>query len=148
MCNWTPKLYRYYATQLGQLFVRNPSLKKNFTNSVFTANTSNLGPQTICFKHADFANLPFGLCAITALGSFDPTKGGHLVLWECKLIIEFPSGSTILIPSAIIKHLNLPIQSHETRYSCTQYSAGALFHWIENGFQKSVDFWSSLMPEA
>jgi hypothetical protein len=121
-------------------------LKKPF-NSVFPAVTYNLGPQTVCGPHLDFANLPFGYCAITALGQFDPTKGGHLVLWECKLVIEFPPGSTILIPSAIITHSNVAIQAGEKRYSVTQYAAGALFRWVDNGFQTAVAHRASLTED-
>jgi hypothetical protein len=80
-------------------------------------------------------NLPFGWCAITALGNFDPTLGGHLVLWDLKLVIEFPPGSTILIPSATLRHSNVAIRQGETRYSFTQYTAGGLFRWVDNGFQ-------------
>ncbi len=101
----------------------------------------------MCFPHLDFANLPFGFCAITALGDYDPTKGGHLILWECKLVIEFPPGSTILIPSAIITHSNVPIGAGEKRYSVTQYSAGALFRWVDNGFQTAVAYRASLTLE-
>jgi len=88
---------------------------------------SSVGPRTVCEPHVDFANLPFGYCAITALGQYDFTKGGHLVLWECKLIIEFPPGATILIPLAIVKHSNISIGEKERRYSFTRYAAGGLF---------------------
>jgi hypothetical protein len=66
------------------------------------AMTFNFGPQTVTFDHRDSGNLAFGWCAITAFGNFDPTCGGHLVLWDMKLVIEFPPGSTILIPSAMM----------------------------------------------
>ncbi|KAJ7791295.1 hypothetical protein B0H14DRAFT_3094503 [Mycena olivaceomarginata] len=49
------------------------------------------------------------------------------------LVIRFPPGATILIPSAIIRHSNVPVASHERRYSFTQYTAGGLFRWIGNG---------------
>lgn len=75
------------------------------------------------------------MCAITALGDYDPKRGGHLVLWDLKLVIEFPPGSTILIPSACIRHSNVSIQEGETRYSFTQYAAGGLFRWVDHGFQ-------------
>lgn len=39
------------------------------------------------------------MCAITTLSDYDPKAGGHLVLWDLKLVIEFPPGSTILILS-------------------------------------------------
>lgn len=51
------------------------------------------------------------------------------------MVIEFPPGSTILIPSATLRHSNVAIQKGETRYSFTQYAAGGLFCWVEQGFQ-------------
>lgn len=80
-------------------------------------------------------NLAFGWCAIHALGTFDHTKGGHLVLKEPKLIIEFPPGALILLPSATITHGNTAIQAGETRVSFTQYSSGAMFRFVDNGFR-------------
>ena len=77
---------------------------------------------------------------VTALGDFDPTVGGHLVLWDLKLGIEFPPGSTILLPSAIFRHSNLPIGKGQVRYSLTQYSAGGLFRWAACGFRPHKQF--------
>lgn len=110
-------------------------LSRNFLNSVFACATFNFGPSTCCYDHVDSNNLPFGWCAITALGNFDPALGGHLVLWDLNLIIEFPPGATILIPSATIRHSNIAIRKGETRYSFTQYTAGGLFRWVDHGFQ-------------
>jgi len=39
----------------------------------------------------------------------------------------------VLIPSAMISHLNLPIGDNETRYSLVQYTPAALFRWVDNG---------------
>ncbi|KAF8130918.1 hypothetical protein K438DRAFT_1788540, partial [Mycena galopus ATCC 62051] len=50
------------------------------------------------------------------------------------------AGSTILIPSAIIRHSNIPVQPHEKCFSFTQYSAGGLFRWIRNGFKTDEAF--------
>ena len=66
----------------------------------------NLGPRTVCILHHDAKNLSFGICCITALGDFDPTAGGHLVLEELKLLVEFPSGVTVLIPSVVVMYSN------------------------------------------
>ena len=85
--------------------------------------------------HTDTGNKANGLCAITALGQFDPKRGGHLVLGQLGLVIEFPPGSTILIPSATVLHGNTPIAENETRMSVTQYAAGGLFRWVRYGFQ-------------
>lgn len=82
------------------------------------------------------------------LGEFDYTKGGHLVLWEVQLVIEFPSGTTILLPSATISHSNVAIANNERRYSFTQYSAGGLFRWVNNNFQRAVDYKASLKAKV
>jgi len=142
-----PDLHAYYVDTLKALHGHNPSLKRIFPTSVFSATSYNLGPRTICFKHIDFANLSFGMCAVTALGDFDPKKGGHLILWDCGLVIEFPPGSTILIPSATMAHSNAMVSFDERRYSFTQYTAGGLFRWVKNGFMKSEDLRSSLSPD-
>jgi len=62
-------------------------------------------------------------------------------------VIEFPPGSTILLASGVIAHSNASVMQGETRYSVVQYSAGALFRWVENGFQRSVDYFASLSSE-
>lgn len=69
------------------------------------------------------------------MGDFDPRLGGHLVLSEIKKVIEFPPASCILIPSATLTHYNTPIQPGETRTSFTQFAAGALFRYVDNGFR-------------
>lgn len=111
-----------------------------FEGSAFANLTLNLGPRTVTFAHRDFANLCWGWCAVCALGNFDPDHGGHLVLWDLKLVIRFPPGSTIIIPSAMVRHSNTSIGMNETRYSITQYSASGLFCWVENGFVRD-DVW-------
>jgi hypothetical protein len=143
---WAPKLYDYYDEKLGRLLKKDSSLRRPF-RSIFPTATYNMGPQTVCVPHMDCANLPFGYCAITALGNYDPEKGGHLVIWECKLILEFPPGSTILIPSAILTHFNLPIAEHEVRYSFTQYAAGSLFRWVDNNFKTAEKHLATLSVE-
>jgi hypothetical protein len=129
-------LYDYYAETTAALQEKHPELRRSYSNSVFAACTFNLGPRTVCFPHRDFANLSFGWCAITAIGDFDYTKGGHLILWDLKIVLEFPPGSTILIPSACLLHSNVEIAPGEQRMSMTQYSAGGLFRWASYGFMK------------
>ncbi|KAJ7211129.1 hypothetical protein B0H12DRAFT_1033507, partial [Mycena haematopus] len=85
--------------------------------------------------HRDILNLAFGWCAVQALGNFDATKGGHLVLWDLKLVVEFPAGALILLPSATIAHSNVPVQEGDERISFTQFSAGGIFRYVDNGCQ-------------
>ena len=78
-------------------------------------------------QHRDAANLVYGWCAITALGNFNPTRGGHLILWDMKLVVEFPPSATVLIPSSLVVHSNTRLQEGEECMSFTQYAAGGLF---------------------
>jgi len=61
-----------------------------------------------------------------------------------ELVIQFPVGSTILVPLAIIKHPNTAIRKGEKRYSFTQYCAGGLFRWVDNGCKAAKEYWASL----
>ncbi len=138
--NYFPDVHKYYEETLEALLRSDTSLRRNFVNNAFAAMTFNLGPQVYTRVHLDHLNLAFGLCAITALGNYDYKRGGHLILWDLKLIIEFPPGATILIPSAILRHSNVAIRRGETRYSITQYSAGGLFRWVRCGFQSQKSY--------
>ncbi len=105
---------------------------------VYPCRSINFGPQTATFPHYDVANLSHSWCSITALGTFDAKKGGQLALWELGLYVDFPAGTTALIPSSVLCHSNTPIQAHEERYSIVQYAAGGLFRWVENGFMSDA----------
>lgn len=80
-------------------------------------------------------NLAHGWCAIVALGSFDDVAGGHLVLHEPRLVIQFPAGSAALIPSAAITHSNVKLKAGDKRASITSYTGGGLFRFVDNDFQ-------------
>ena len=141
---WAPLLFQYYTSELDKFYTHYPNIKHNFVNSIFACCTFNFGPITCCFNHTDPGNLPFGWCTITALGKFNPKLGGHLILWDLHLVIEFPPGSTILIPSACLCHGNTAIQEGETRYSFTQYTAGGIFRWVNQGFQLTTEWRAKL----
>ncbi|KAL0568607.1 hypothetical protein V5O48_013380 [Marasmius crinis-equi] len=140
---WAPLLFLYYANMITSLLASDSSLSRPFANSVFSAFTVNFGPNTITYPHRDLKNLAFGLCAITAFGDYDWRKGGHLVLFDLKLVIEFPPGTTIFIPSSVLCHANTTIQPGEERYSLVHFSAGSLFRWVEQGFQAANLYWKT-----
>lgn len=134
---YAPKLHEEYRTKLKRLHDAHPKLSRVFKSSVFPAAGFNCGPRVVTLEHVDNANLPFGLCAVFACGSYDPTKGGHLILFNLNLAVQFPPGSTVLLPSGTIRHGNAAIQPGETRQSFTQFCPGGLFRWVDYGF-KSV----------
>ncbi|KAJ7918167.1 hypothetical protein B0H13DRAFT_1607608 [Mycena leptocephala] len=132
---WAPRLYGYYRQYDAELRRQLPHLRRPFTGSVFFGAAFNFGPNVWTFKHRDVLNLAFGWCAVQALGHFDHTKGGHLILWDLKLVVEFPAGALILLPSATVAHSNIPVQKEEERASFTQFSAGGIFRYLDNGGQ-------------
>ncbi|KAJ8581000.1 hypothetical protein M405DRAFT_691805, partial [Rhizopogon salebrosus TDB-379] len=83
-------------------------------------------PQTVTYEHTDSGNFAGRVCSITALGEYNAVTGGDQILFDLALIIQFPPGSTILIPSAILRKGNMPISVGETHLSFTQYFAGGL----------------------
>ncbi|KAJ8089791.1 hypothetical protein PM082_018367 [Marasmius tenuissimus] len=132
---YAPRAHHYQQTTLKTLEAHDRTLKRNYNDTIFAACTWNFGPQFASYAHLDSNNYAHTWCAITAFGDYNPKHGGHLILWDLGIIIEFPPGATILIPSALLLHSNTLVQSGETRYSFVQYSAGALARWIEQGFQ-------------
>ncbi|TFY75626.1 hypothetical protein EWM64_g8386 [Hericium alpestre] len=132
LASYFPKVYAEVKESMDTVSHDHPNLKRNFPGSVYPTITFNLGPRSICREHKDASNAPGVPCAITALGSFDPDKGGEIYLSDLKLIIRFPPGCTILLSSACMRHGNLPIQEGEHRYSLTQYCPGGLLQWAQH----------------
>ncbi|THU81353.1 hypothetical protein K435DRAFT_693757, partial [Dendrothele bispora CBS 962.96] len=132
---WAPKLYQFYADYMDKITENNPSIYFNFSNSIFAAATFNFGPQTVAVEHLDHLNYIYGWCGITALGEYDYTKGGHLILWDLRMVIEFPPGWTILIPSSYLRHGNTAIAPDEKRFSFTQYTSGSLFRYADDDYK-------------
>jgi hypothetical protein len=134
-----PKVYSHYSNNLTKLFDHHPYLEHNFDNSIFPAATFNMGPESVTLKHADTSNFYAGGCHVHSGGNYDHKRGGHIILFNLKLIIEFPTGSDVIIPSAALTHGNTPIQPGETRVSFTQYCSGGLFRWVQYGFRTLKD---------
>lgn len=136
---FAPRLHEHLKHNMHQLCKKYDKLRRNWQESVYSTVAFNLGRNVTCLFHRDAKDLAYSLCAIHALGDFDHTKGGHLVLKEPRLIIQFPSGSLILIPSSVITHGNTAIQPGENRQSLTQYMMGGIVRFVNNGFKNLVD---------
>ncbi|KAJ7786970.1 hypothetical protein B0H14DRAFT_2956160 [Mycena olivaceomarginata] len=124
VARYFPKLWQYMAYTMEGIQENQPTLPP-----------ANLGPNTVTFEHCDGHNLAHGVCPITSFGKFNHKIGRHLYMRQLKLAIEFPSGSSVAIMSGAFDHGNAPIMKGETRYSMTQYAAGALFRWSAYGYQ-------------
>ncbi|KAI0038134.1 hypothetical protein FA95DRAFT_1585507 [Auriscalpium vulgare] len=116
-------MYRHLDKVLGDILTDDPSLRKPFTNSVFPVATFNFRPVATTVPHCDSRNVPYGCsCCGTS-----------------KYLIEFPPGSTILIPSSVLTHSNTRIQPGETRRSFTQHCSGSLVRWWMYGFRTEAN---------
>ncbi|KAJ2923660.1 hypothetical protein H1R20_g13435, partial [Candolleomyces eurysporus] len=122
---WAPKVYAYYKKWLDKLFNHMPELPRIFGRSIWPTAAFNFSPQLVCHPSAR---------------NFNHTHGGHLILPNLKLLIEFPAGAIILIPSATLIHANTPVQPGERCISFTQYCAGGLFRYVDNGFRTEGEF--------
>lgn len=120
----------------------------NPDKDAFAATTFNIGKSVSTCLHHDCQNFGPGLCVISSFGNYDHKKGGHLILWELGIVVEFPPYSTILIPSAIVKHGNTTISEGEERMSITQYTAGGLIRWAANAFKGAKESISEKLPMA
>lgn len=129
------KIYKAYIELMHLLNLAFPSMERNFPESVFAACTFNFGPQTATYLHRDSGNRAVGFCSIFAAGSFNYKRGGHLILEEYGIVLEFPPRCTVFIPSATCTHGNVRIGRNETRYGFTQFTAGGLFRYVDYGFQ-------------
>ncbi|KAI0084708.1 hypothetical protein BDY19DRAFT_897955 [Irpex rosettiformis] len=102
---------------------------------IWAAASYNNPPNVMTFEHVDQANKANGICPIFSFGDFNAKTGGHLVLRQLKLVIEFPPGCFIFIPSATLIHGNIRIGKNEERGSFTMFTAGGLFRWVAYGGQ-------------
>lgn len=130
-----PKVWSHLNDALGALYGHVPSLRRPFSASIYPSMAFNCGRQTVCFDHRDQGNAPGVPCVVTAFGDFDHTKGGHLVLFDLKLIIELPSGCSILLPSGALRHGNTRVGAAESRTSFTQYCPGGLLRYVAYGMR-------------
>ncbi|KIK52591.1 hypothetical protein GYMLUDRAFT_251083 [Collybiopsis luxurians FD-317 M1] len=80
-----PEMYAEYQANDEALRTSDPTLRKNFPNSVFAATTFNLGPQTITPDHVGHGNNGPGGCTITSAG-YQRWRACALGPWYCHSI--------------------------------------------------------------
>ncbi|EMD33450.1 hypothetical protein CERSUDRAFT_22932, partial [Gelatoporia subvermispora B] len=132
---YMPKLYKKYVDCIMSLEKRDPTLQRPFECSPFPAASFNFPPHTVTYEHVDAENLADGICIVYAGGCFDYRAGGHLLLRQLGIAVEFPPTTLAIIPSASILHGNVNTQPGEERWSFTQYAAGDLFRYEGCGFR-------------
>jgi hypothetical protein len=132
---WFPEVHDYYWHTMNSLSEFDPRLSLPSPYIPFPAFTINLGSQVVTEWHVDSMNLAHGLCMDVAFGDFNYREGGHVILYEPRLIVELPAGHPFIFGSGGIIHANIPIGEGETRMSVTGYAAGGHFRFVDQGFR-------------
>ncbi|KAJ3573616.1 hypothetical protein NP233_g2316 [Leucocoprinus birnbaumii] len=140
---WWPDLYYRLRSCLDKLHSHptyGEGLERITPAGIYPAAAFNFGPNVATDPHRDVKNFAFGLCSIQPVGPFNPDAGGHIFFDDLKLIVRFPSGSVILIPSATLTYANIRVAEGDERASFTQYFPAGILRFVENGFrtEKSI----------
>lgn len=114
--------------------IQPPSHRVNFTGIHLNV-PSKENKSATCFDHGDCQDFIFSHTAIINGGNFDYRRGGHLVLHDIKVILEFPPGVIIAFPGSMIRHSNVPVAAHEDRVSLSCYNAGGVVRFFDNGME-------------
>lgn len=144
---WAPEFYCLVEETVKKVREKDSRMQKPFDRSVYPACHFNLGPDAWCYIHRDSMNVTTGYCAVQALGRYDPKKGGHLVLWDLKMAVEFPPGSTILIMSSLLFHSSLAVGPGEERSVVTQFCPEGLVRYVESGMKTDKELCEGKTPE-
>ena len=128
-----PKMYKTFADKLHRLFEHMPGLNRYAPMSVFTTASFDFNDGRPCRIHDHHPNGSLGWCSLYAGGDYDPTTGGHLYLPQVQLLIEFPPGATVLLPSNLVYGI-VPVAPGQTRYTFSQYIPADLIRYVDNGF--------------
>lgn len=130
-------MHKYYEDLKAHI---KESRQLDFLAGPFASICLNTGDSVAAKLHRDHINLLLGFCLILAMGDFNPKTGGHLILKEAGVILEFGPGDLTLIPSAAVTHGNIPIPIGERRNSMALWTSGNVVSWKELGNQS----WSVL----
>jgi hypothetical protein len=132
-----PEAYKHAYDRLSRLYKEVPSLMQGlpFHSSIYPACTFHFGPQSVSCTQQDMPGFPR---AMSALGDFDDVRGGHLVLVDHDLAIQFPSGTSIVI-SSTTRYRIAAVSAGEHHYTLTQYFPTSLVNYIERNGMPTED---------
>ncbi|KAJ7020486.1 hypothetical protein C8F04DRAFT_873380, partial [Mycena alexandri] len=71
--------------------------------------------------------------ALQALGEYSYQHGGHIIVWDLGQVIAFPPGTTILIPTGLLRYSFVKVRPGERRYSLLHWAGSGIARWFRNG---------------
>ncbi|KAJ3913716.1 hypothetical protein F5877DRAFT_51850 [Lentinula edodes] len=135
-----PKVHRLLTNLTEVLLgIEGLRLKRVFKDCCYAASQLNFS-RAATDPHLDFMNAFFLCCSIWNGGRFDYKRGGQFIMWSLGIVVEFPPGAGILVPSASVTHANVPIGPEEHRHSVTFFTAARILCWYFNGFMNDNQF--------
>jgi hypothetical protein len=103
----------------------------------YTGMTVNLGGPdetgVVTRDHVDCMDYTRAPCTLYNFGSNNYRTGGHLILHDAHLLVEFPPGSIISFYSSIMRHANTVVGCKEIRETLALYTAAGLMRYLQNG---------------
>ncbi|KAJ7079048.1 hypothetical protein C8R43DRAFT_910225, partial [Mycena crocata] len=140
--NYCSAAFHVLQQQKQQILEHNPDAQFPSDASVFPAATIQFGgPQAQTWTGGipdRYETLSWS--ALAALGKYNSFHGGHIVLWNLGLVVSFPTGSTILLPPALVRYSFVKVRAGEYRYSILQWVGSGIARWIRNGRCTNVEF--------
>ncbi|KAK6997350.1 hypothetical protein R3P38DRAFT_2563409 [Favolaschia claudopus] len=144
-----PTAYDTLAEDKKDMLERNPQAYFPNEASIFSAATLELGgPHFNIRDHrGDLRDMePAGWNILTALGKFRSLYGGHVIFWELGLVVQFPPGSSILLPAGLIHYSFVKVEEEETRLSMLQWAGAGVRRFLDNGGRLDKDFAARATP--
>ncbi|KAK7053549.1 hypothetical protein R3P38DRAFT_2500714, partial [Favolaschia claudopus] len=133
-----PNAFDYLSTHMQRL-MQDQGVSPAFPGSVFTtAEITSCDAPNFCRFNEDAAFDTFE--AITFLGRYDHTCGGHIIFPDINMLFEVPVGSTYLIPSGARSFNFTAIRKKEYRYMFRQFVSAGVLRWVEKGGRTDAEF--------
>ncbi|KAJ7933049.1 hypothetical protein B0H13DRAFT_1592646 [Mycena leptocephala] len=77
---------------------------------------------------------------LTALGSYDHTKGGHVIFWDDGDIVEFPVGATLIYPAGTKRISFTAVGKGEHQHFFRQFCHAGVLRWVAKGGRSDDEF--------
>ncbi|KAK6966286.1 hypothetical protein R3P38DRAFT_2591158 [Favolaschia claudopus] len=147
--HFCPDAYETLRQDKEEMLDHNPNTFYPNEASVFSAATMELGGAHFNIRdpRGDLRDLePAGWNILTALGRYRAIHGGHVIFWQLGLVIQFPPGSSILLPAGVVNYSFVKVDPTETRFSLLQWSGGGVRRFLDNGRRMDMEFAAKASP--
>ena len=114
-----------------------------FPDSVFTTAEFSFGDAGT-YTRRDTQDRFGSVRAITTLGNYDSVVGNWFMYWReeqgDRVALHCPAGTTLLIPTSVVRWAFTAVQKGETRYFFQQSFNAAIGRWADHGGLSDNDF--------